>query len=74
MKDLKPLGQVAQVLSQVLTPVSTTPPQLVSEKVSTTKADEVVVRPIMRARVEVIERCILESREIVCRTVFASDL
>lgn len=65
LKDLKPSGQVAQVLSQILTSFWTELSQLVPEKVSMTKADPLAVRLAMMAMVEVIERCILEKGEIL---------
>jgi hypothetical protein len=65
LKDPKPSGQVAQVLSQMLTPVWTGLPQLVSLKVSMTKADPVAVRPAIIATVEVMEKRILKRGDIV---------
>lgn len=59
MKDLKPSGQVAQVLSQMLTPVWTLGPQSVEPKVSMTKAELLALSAAMVATKELTENFIV---------------
>jgi hypothetical protein len=59
LKDWKPSGQVAQVLSQMLTPFWTDRPQLLSAKVSMTKAEVLALIAAIAVREEARENFIL---------------